>query len=88
MTRLSVLLFSLLIVSTSYGTCNITLAKKSATTKAAFIGNQSISAKVQTALSSVCNVRYRLMTYDEQIAIEKEKYAKKILKLKSLKKMK
>ena len=63
--------------------CSITLTKKSATSKAAYIGAQSISLKVQQALASQCDVKLRMMTLEEQINFEMLRTKKKIERLKA-----
>ena len=67
--------------------CNLTLTKKSATSKAAYIGTQSISAKVQAALKSVCKLDYRMMTLEELIQFEQVKTQNKIERLKKAAKL-
>ena len=63
--------------------CTLTLKKKSATSKALYLGSQSISKKIQAALQTQCNLSVKLMTLEEQIAFEKAAFVKKIERMKS-----
>ena len=62
-------------------TCKITLVKKNATAKTAFLGAARISSKLQTQIREHCEVSYRMMTTQELIALEKARFEKKIKKL-------
>lgn len=69
-------------------TCELTLTKRSLTSKTAYLGQQSISQKVQQALSDVCTIKYRMATYSELMEAEKAKFEKKMEKLKLQSQMK
>ena len=66
----------------SHAACTLTLTKYSPTAKAAYIGSQSISDKVQQALSGQCSISLRMATFDEQVQFERAKYEAKIKRMK------
>lgn len=83
MKKLVVLTLSL--VSLQSFACSLTLLKKTATSKSAYIGTQSISSKVQAALATQCDLKVRMMNTNELIEFEKAAFARKIQKLQAKK---
>ena len=71
-----------------FAACELTLTKRSPTSKTAYLGQQSISHKVQLALSDVCKINFRMATYKELMEAEQIKYQKKMEKLKLQSQMK
>ena len=80
----NLIILAALIASTSstQAKCSLTLVKRSASSKTAYIGAQSISAKVQAALKTQCNVNFRMATVQELMEVERVKFEKKMKKLK------
>lgn len=66
----------------SFAKCTLTLTKRSATAKTAYIGSKSVSKKMQDALATQCTINYRMATVEELLQVEREKYERKVRKLK------
>lgn len=75
-------LVTLMTITHSFAACELTMDKKKAKAKTAYVNGVSVSAKIRTALESQCTIKYNVLTEAQVKEMNIKNLEKRLAKLK------